>query len=140
MCKVLKGGAVFSAVTIPGENGTVKVLSRGGCNAETGTSRGRSERRLHVERRMDCRLWECRRGIVKRLRASRTSSTWGSPWFRLKKGQPRGCVRSDDRRGTSSGGETSVQSERALVLMLHTILELLFATHFDSLKHAKRAL
>lgn len=56
----------------------------------TGTRSLVAGERLHVRRGVWIVGRECRRRIVKRLRASRTSSTWGSPWFRLKKGQPCG--------------------------------------------------
>ncbi|EZA59300.1 hypothetical protein X777_15944, partial [Ooceraea biroi] len=83
VCEVLKCGAVFYRHD-HGRERTVKVLSRGGCRWGHGyTSRSR-EKASRTRRCADCGK-ECRRGIVKRLRASQASSTRGSPRFRLKR-------------------------------------------------------
>lgn len=79
----------------------------------TGTRSLVAGERLHVRRGVWIVGRECRRRIVKRLRASRTSSTWGSPWFRLKKkGQPCGLPLYTFARSIENidDGGTSIQS------------------------------
>lgn len=87
VCEVLKGGAVFYRHDLGRERYGKGAFTRRMLDGDRDRyESARPARGFAYEERC---MWivgkECRRGIVKRLRVSRTSSTWGSPWFRLKR-------------------------------------------------------